>query len=169
MDNTEFDTRLVGEINSLNRYARRYVPDDESARDLVQETLNKAIRHRGKFKVGTNLKAWLYAILKNTFINDYRKVRRTYAIFRDDGDETAYKGTSFHAQNNGSESKFMMEDISHALNKLPENHYTPFIMHFEGFKYLEIAEHLKIPIGTVKTRIHGARILLRKLLNCYAP
>jgi len=167
MDNAPFNTRLTGEINSLNRYARQYARDDESARDLVQETLSKAVRHREKFKVGTNLKAWLHTILKNTFINNYRKVKRTYAIFHDDGEEIAYKGSSIHVHRNGSEGKFMMEDINRALNKLPENHCTPFIMHFEGFKYHEIAEHLKIPIGTVKTRIHGARALLRKLLKGY--
>ncbi len=112
------------------------------------------------------MKGWLYTIMKNTFINNYRRFVKI-STFVTKTDEISSSQLSFSATNNGGEQKFVMDDIKSALSNLQKEYYVPFTMYFEGFKYHEIADHLQIPIGTVKTRIHVARKLLKKDLKAY--
>jgi RNA polymerase sigma-70 factor (ECF subfamily) len=106
--------------------------------------------------------------MKNTFINKYRRFVKigTMVIQSED---IHYSNLMYSASNNQGESKFVMDDIKNALENLSDEYYVPFTMYFDGHKYHEIAEHLTIPIGTVKTRIHVARKLLKKSLNDYDP
>ena len=157
---------VMRQASSLKMYALHFTHDADDANDLVQDTLLKAITYYNKFKEGTNLKGWLYTIMKNTFINNYRRFVKI-SSFVTKSDEISSANLVFSSTKNQGESKFIMDDIKLALSKLPEEYYVPFSMYFEGFKYHEIADHLTIPIGTVKTRIHVARKLLKKSLKPY--
>jgi RNA polymerase sigma factor (sigma-70 family) len=166
MTKIEFNTLVMRQAPSLKMYALHFTHDSDDANDLVQDTLLKAITYYNKFKEGTNLKGWLYTIMKNTFINNYRRFVKI-SSFVTKTDEISSAQLSFSATGNGGEQKFVMDDIKKALSSLQKEYYTPFTMYFEGYKYHEIADHLQIPIGTVKTRIHVARKLLKKDLKAY--
>ncbi|MGZ3836542.1 MAG: RNA polymerase sigma factor, partial [Mucilaginibacter sp.] len=153
-------------LDSLYNTAYRMTRSAEDAEDLVQETYFKAYKYYDKFEEGTNLKAWLFKILKNTFINNYRRFVKM-STFVTKSEEISSANLVFSSTKNSGESKFVMDDIKKALDRLPEDYYVPFTMYFEGHKYHEIADHLTIPIGTVKTRIHVARKLLKKNLKAY--
>src|SRR5690606_13053654 len=151
---------------SLKPMAMRLTRDVEDANDLIQETVLKAFTNRDKFSDGTNLKAWMYTILKNTFITNYqRMVRRN--TFIDTTDNLHFINSSGNSVENSAYSKFTNEDIERALDKLDETFKTPFMMYFKGFKYYEIADRLNIPLGTVKNRIHIARKELQHFLKIY--
>jgi RNA polymerase sigma-70 factor (ECF subfamily) len=166
MTKIEFNTLVMRQASSLKMYALHFTHDADDANDLVQDTMLKAITYYNKFKEGTNLKGWLYTIMKNTFINNYRRFVKINT-FVTKTDEISSSQLSYSATVNGGEPKFVMDDIKKALSKLQEEYYVPFTMYFEGYKYHEIADHLDIPIGTVKTRIHVARKLLKKSLKAY--
>jgi len=166
MTKIEFNTMVTRQSSSLKMYALHFTHDADDANDLVQDTLLKAITYYNKFKEGTNLKGWLYTIMKNTFINNYRRFMKI-STFVTKSDEISSVNLVFSSTKNYGESKFIMDDIKLALNRLPGEYYVPFSMYFEGHKYHEIADHLGIPIGTVKTRIHVARKLLKKSLKPY--
>lgn len=166
MTKIEFNTLVMRQASSLKMYALHFTHDADDANDLVQDTLLKAITYYNKFKEGTNLKGWLYTIMKNTFINNYRRFVKI-SSFVTKTDEISSQQLSFSATLNDGEPKFVMDDIKKALSSLQKEYYVPFTMYFEGYKYHEIADHLRIPIGTVKTRIHVARKLLKKDLKAY--
>jgi RNA polymerase sigma factor (sigma-70 family) len=167
MDSKTFNLNIFSHKDSLYSFAFSFTKDEEDANDLFQDTMLKAIHYSSKFKEGTNLKAWLYTIMRNTFINNYRKSSKTTKIMTVTDELTSDK-LFLSATLNSSEGKFIMDDIYTALRSLQPEYYTPFIKYFEGFKYHEIAEELQIPIGTVKTRIHVARQLLKKQLSAYS-
>ncbi len=167
MNKIEFSNKVVQETGALTSYARYFTRDPENASDLVQDTLLKAFSYYNKFREGTNLQAWLYTILKNTFINYYRrKVKTNSLIVKSEtlSSSDLYMSSLY----NHAEGRFVMKDIEYALSKLSEEYYYPFTMYYEGYKYHEIAEQFQIPIGTVKTRIHMARQQLKKRLKPYA-
>lgn len=166
MTKLEFNTMVTKQSDSLKLYALHFTHDDEDANDLVQDTVLKAITYYEKFKEGTNLKGWLYTIMKNTFINNYRRFVKI-SSFVTKSDEISSANLSYSATGNNGENKFVMDDIKHAMASLSDDYYVPFTMYFEGYKYHEIADHLDIPIGTVKTRIHVARKTLKKSLKPY--
>ncbi|RZM09992.1 MAG: RNA polymerase sigma factor, partial [Pedobacter sp.] len=153
MNTVDFSQQICNYRTALMQSAMKFTQNQEDADDLVQETLIKAIRYESKFIDGTNLSAWLYTILKNTFINHYRScVRKSAVITRSLDFDCQYPATS--CGTNGGEGKFMMEDMNKALKNLNPTLSLPFLRYFEGYKYHEIAEEINIPIGTVKTRIH---------------
>lgn len=166
MNKIEFNSLVIQHADSLKSYARNFTRDNEDANDLVQETILKAITYFKNFREGTNLKGWLYTIMKNTFINSYRRTSKTNSLITKEG-EISQANLLVSSTKNMGESKFILEDIHSALNGLSADYYTPFTMYFEGYKYHEISEHLHIPIGTVKTRIHIARKTMKKSLTCY--
>lgn len=166
MTKYEFDTLVLEQSDSLKLYAKKFTNDYEDANDLVQDTLLKAVTYFNNFREGTNLKGWLYTIMKNTFINNYRRIVKTNSFITKE-DEISNSNLNLSASKNQGENKFVMEDINLALSKLSEDYYVPFSMYFEGYKYHEISEHLDIPIGTVKTRIHIARKVMKKSLSTY--
>jgi RNA polymerase sigma-70 factor (ECF subfamily) len=161
----EFNYQLEKASKSLKPFAMRLTKDLEDANDLIQETLFKAFTNKEKFADGTNLKAWLYTIMKNTFITNYqRMVRRK--TFIDTTENLHFINSSDTVAENAAASSFAMQEISKALEDLEEVYRMPFLMYYKGFKYHEIAERLAIPIGTVKNRIHIARKGLKdKLLK----
>ncbi len=150
----------------LRPFAMKLARNPDMADDLMQETMLKAISNREKFSAGTNLKAWLYTIMKNTFITHYHRMVRKNT-FIDSTDNLHYINSPASVTENGSSGTFAMEDIRKAIGKLKAEYRTPFMMHFNGFKYHEIAVKLAIPIGTVKNRIHIARKHLKNDLDIY--
>ena len=156
--------RLSG---SLKPFAMRLTRDIEDANDLMQETVLKAFSNREKYTEGTNLKAWMFTIMKNTFITNYQRMIRKNT-FIDSTENMHYINSSTSAIENSAFEKFAMKDINKAIEKLDDAYKVPFLMHFKGFKYHEIADKLDIPIGTVKNRIHIARKELKYKLKNYA-
>jgi RNA polymerase sigma factor (sigma-70 family) len=165
----EFTNEVQQLSYSLKPVALNLTRDQDDAQDLVQETLLKALTHQDKFKVGTNLKAWLYTIMRNSFINNYNKItKRSTHVDHEDYFLFVRADQSFIAQN-GATGTFVMQDVRQAMGHLHEDFRRPFLMYFTGYKYLEIADKLQIPIGTVKNRIHIARKELKHLLRVYNP
>lgn len=162
----EFSYALTQSTKALKPFALRLTKDSDDAADLLQDTVLKAFTHREKFSDGTNLKAWMYTIMKNTFITNYQKLvkRKT---FIDTTENLHYINSSAALVKNGGEATFVREDIQKALNKLDSVFREPFLMYFHGFKYHEIADQLSIPIGTVKNRIHLARKELKDALKMH--
>lgn len=166
MENLTLNNEICNQRSCLEVLAKRFTNDLEYADDLVQETLIKAIQYHKMYKQGTNLRGWLYTIMKNTFINGYRKAVKESAIIASSGDFYAFQLLRSAANNQG-ENKLMMEDINKALKVLKPEYSRPFLRYFEGYRYREIAEELGIPIGTVKTRIRLAKQVLQAQLKMY--
>ncbi|MCB9261582.1 MAG: sigma-70 family RNA polymerase sigma factor [Flavobacteriales bacterium] len=163
----DISKKITNEQPALSSYAMQLTKNIEDANDLVQETLLKALTYQTRFAEGTNLKGWLYTIMRNSFINNYRRLMRRNT-FIDTTDNTYFLDASDYVTENMGETKFLAKDLEKAIETLPEDLKYTFELNMEGFKYHEIAEQLDIPIGTVKTRIFVAKRRLRKLLKTYA-
>jgi RNA polymerase sigma-70 factor (ECF subfamily) len=171
--NDAFETEALSFLDALYRTALRMTRSEADAEDLVQETYIRAFRFRDQFTPGTNLKAWLFRILTNTFINSYRR-RRSQPEFTelDDVDEfSLYRRMSGGAGATASrdpETEFLAtvvdSEVKDALAELPEKFRSVVLLDVEGFSYKEIAEMLGIPIGTVMSRLHRGRKFLQKRL-----
>jgi RNA polymerase sigma-70 factor (ECF subfamily) len=168
-----FETEALSFLDALYRTALRMTRSEADAEDLVQETYIRAFRFREQFAPGTNLKAWLFRILTNTFINTYRR-RRAQPEFTelDDVDEfSLYKRMSdlrTSSESGNPETEFLNgivdSEVKDALTDLPEKFRQVVLLDVEGFSYKEIAEMLDIPIGTVMSRLHRGRKFLQKRL-----
>jgi RNA polymerase sigma factor (sigma-70 family) len=162
----EFNQMLVGNSEFLKPFAITLTRDSESAKDLYQETLFRAIANKDKYNVGTNIKAWLYTIMRNVFINNYRRRVKQKTIL--DSTPNEYLINLNQAVTSSSaESQLRLKDIQDEIHKLPEIFRIPFLLYFDGYKYHEIAGMLKEPLGTIKSRIHFARKLLKAQVNRY--
>jgi len=162
----EFNFAISQSTKALKPFALRLTRDAEDAADLIQDTVLKAIIHKDKFMEGTNLKAWMYTIMKNTFITQYQKMVKKNT-FIDSTENLHFVNSSQYVTKNQGEQNFMMEDIQKALKAIEITFREPFLMYFHGYKYQEISEQLSIPIGTVKNRIHLARKELKDILRMY--
>jgi len=162
----DFRTLVTVESKPLRNYALKLTHDVEDADDLVQDTMLKAFTNEEKFAEGTNLKGWLYTIMKNIFINKYRRAMKSN-IFHDDTESQYYINNTNTSQRNDGDGNLIMDDIQKALGDLNENLRTPFMMSYTGYKYEEIATQLRLPLGTVKVRIHNARKELSSKLSVY--
>lgn len=162
----DFNYKIAGMRSTLQTFTRRFTNDREESLDLVQDTILKALTYRDKFKEDTNLKGWLFTIMRNTFINNYRKTKRTKTA-HDTTKDLYYLNVEDTHTFNGPESKFEYDDIWKNVHEVREELLIPFKMHTSGYKYHEISEHLQIPIGTVKNRIFHARKEIQKKLAGY--
>jgi RNA polymerase sigma factor (sigma-70 family) len=166
MANTDFNEMLLNNADYLKPFAFTLTRDNETAKDLMQETLFRALANKDKYNVGTNIKAWMYTIMRNIFINDYRKKSRQNTMF----DSTPNDFLLNHNQTavaNAAEVTLKLKDIQAAIHDLPEIFKHPFVLYFEGYKYNEIATLLNEPLGTIKSRIHFARKLLKEQMSRY--
>lgn len=166
MTTLEFSYSLTKLSTSLKPFALKLTRDMDDANDLLQDTMVKAFTNKDKFTDGTNLKAWLYTIMKNTFITNYQRMIRR-GTFVDTTENLHFLNSGSAVIENGVFGDFTMKDITKAIDKLDEVYKSPFLMHYRGFKYHEIAVKLNIPIGTVKNRIHIARKILKDDLKVY--
>jgi RNA polymerase sigma factor (sigma-70 family) len=161
---TDFRYTLLNNADSLMPFAFKLTQDHEEARDLFQETIYKALANEEKYNMGTNLKAWLYTIMRNIFINDYRKKSRQQIVF-DGTSGDYYINSTKTVTYNDAVSFINMKEIKKAIVNLPEIFKDPFLLYFDGYKYTEIAEILCEPLGTIKSRVHFARKLLKSQLE----
>jgi RNA polymerase sigma-70 factor (ECF subfamily) len=164
MTQLEFNFKLISLKDNLHYFASQLTSNEEDAKDLVQDTFVKALIHREQFQPNTNLKAWAYTIMKNTFINNYRRNVRSNTIL-DTTDDLYYLNNTTLSEAESAESLLNVKDIQQRIALLEENHRKPFEMHTNGFKYKEIAEALDLSIGTVKSRIFFTRKKLMEDLN----
>jgi len=156
MTATDFDLQLATLRPSLRMFTRRFTNDRDESLDLVQDTILKALTYRDKFREDTNLKGWLFTIMRNTFINNYRKNQRAKTS-RDNTKELYFLNVEDTHTFNKPEMNFEYKDIWKNIETLRDELLVPFKMHTSGYKYHEISEQLNIPIGTVKNRIFHAR------------
>lgn len=156
MSTTDFNNQLSSLSGPLHTFAYKLTKNSEEAKDLYQETAFRAISNVDKFIPGTNLKAWLLTIMKNIFINNYRKNVKTRTII-DSTENLYFINSGAGSISNSAESNIMMDELSTMVEDLDESLRVPFEMHYLGHKYQEIAETLNLPLGTVKSRIFFAR------------
>jgi RNA polymerase sigma factor (sigma-70 family) len=162
----EFNHQLITLEDKLSRFALSLTANKDDAKDLLQETMYKAMVYREQFEQYTNLKAWTYTIMKNTFINNYRRNVRQNTTF----DNT--KDLFFLNQNKDTftispDSAYATQEISKVIDGLEDEFRVPFKLHTEGYKYKEIAKKLNLKIGTVKSRIFFTRKKLMDALKDY--
>ncbi len=164
MSAIDFNQLLISNTEFLKPFAVTLTRDNEVAKDLLQETMYRALANKDKYNVGTNIKAWLYTIMRNIFINNYRRKAKQNTIFDNSPNEFLLNYNQVTISN-AAEGALKLKDIQGAIQKLPEIFKDPFLLYFEGYKYHEIADILKEPLGTIKSRIHFARKLLKEQLN----
>ena len=160
----EFQYNLISLEKNLMRFAYGLTDNKNDARDLVQETFLKALIYSNKFDGETNLRAWTFTILKNTFINNYRRI-----VFQNtSNNQSLEKYCLNYAQTSDADipdSIYSSKELEKTIEALDDNFRLPFKMHYEGYKYKEIAETLNLYVGTVKSRIFFARKKLMTQLN----
>ena len=159
-----FTQNLLGMQSELRRFALKLTADTEEANDLLQETSLKALDNEDKYTPDTNFKGWMYTIMRNIFINNYRKIVRDQT-FVDRTDNLYHLSLPQDAGFESTESAYDTKEIRRAVNSLPREYRVPFAMHVSGFKYREIADKLSLPIGTVKSRIFFTRQRLQAQLK----
>ena len=166
MSTPEFNELIINNTTFLKPFAFTLTRDNESAKDLVQETLFRALANRDKYNVGTNIKAWLYTIMRNIFINDYRKKSKQATVFDNTPNDFLIDNNQTSVSNEAI-AKLNLKEVQESIHSLPIIFKNPFLLYFDGYKYHEIADMLNEPLGTIKSRIHFARKLLKNQLNRY--
>ena len=164
MSTVEFNELLLNNTEFLKPFAVTLTRDNEVAKDLLQETMYRALINKEKYNVGTNIKAWLYTIMRNIFINNYRRKSKQSTIFDNSPNDFLLNYNQVTTANS-AEGSLKMKDMEFAIHRLPEIFRNPFVLYFEGYKYHEIADLLTEPLGTIKSRIHFARKILRGQLS----
>jgi RNA polymerase sigma factor (sigma-70 family) len=157
----EFDYQLVNMEDRLFRFARRLTQNSDDAKDLVQETMLKAIHNKEQFSDYLHIQAWTFSIMRNTFINNYRKTSRNSAYFDNTADEfILYK--NIDTKNVDPDSAYSEKEINNLIDNLGDESRVPFQMLLEGYSYEEIAAKLNLKEGTIKSRIFNTR---KKLMD----
>ena len=166
MEATTFQNRLMGLQANLLNFAYMLTSNRDDAYDLLQDTTLKALDNREKYVDNTNFKGWVFTIMRNIFINNYRRIARSATVI--DQTEDCYHLNL--SQDSGLESpdgSYTAAEITAAINEFPEKYRVPFSMHVAGYKYNEIAEEMNLPLGTIKSRIFFARQELQKRFADY--
>lgn len=169
-----FEQEFMPHLDAMYNFAYRITYDEDVAKDLIQDTCFKAFRFIETFEEGTNAKAWLFRILKNCFINEYRKKNKVPSMVDYQDVETYYNSDDVNEVITNDLRVDMLEEmlgdeVSNALNSLAVDFRIVIILcDLEGFTYEEMSKILDIPIGTVRSRLHRARNLLREKLKAYA-
>lgn len=164
MNSATFTKALVGMQDDLLRFAYKLTADHEDANDLLQETSLKALDNEDKYTPETNFKGWVYTIMRNIFINNYRKMMRDQTFVDQTGNQY-HLNTPNELYAESIETSYDLKEMHRIVNALPKEYRIPFSMHVAGFKYREIAEKLGLPLGTVKSRIFFTRQKLQRELK----
>ncbi len=155
MTNAEFNTNLKSIESLLTGFAYRLTKNNENVKDLMQETIYKAFRNKDRFKDGTNFKAWMTTIMRNAYINHYRKRKTRNKV------EVPLETVRYFAEDKATNEEpygaMLSQELTTIINELPDEQKKPFLLHYEGFQYKEISDELGVPIGTIKSRIFFAR------------
>lgn len=164
MTTFEFDRELNKAKSLLFNFALKLTQDYQNAQDLFQDAATRGFRYCDKFETGTNFRAWMSTIIRNTFINRCRSTQKNRNVSEPIETFTyAIESTSIVA--NEGESNLRMQEIYKALDKLSDIYRVPFLMHLQGYEYKDIAEHMEVPIGTIKSRLSTARLLLKSSIQ----
>jgi len=156
----EFHSLVITNADGLKPFAIILTKDREIARDLFQETIYKAFAHREQYQAGTNIKAWLSTIMRNIFINSYRRNEKRKLIV----DALEYEERNSNCKSS-SDSNIRLREINNAIYNLPATFMNACLLYLHGYKYKEIATALNEPLGTIKSRIHFARKMLQKQID----
>ena len=164
MSKLEFTNAFSQMEAILLSFAFHLTKNQDDAQDLLQETAYKAFKYRSMYQPHTNLKAWLMTIMRNTFINNYRQKKRRQTL-NDNTDNNYFLNSGARTVHNLGESEVTLQEVTGLIASLEDWMKVPFLMHYQGFKYDEIAQELDIPLGTVKSRIFFARRKLQESLR----
>lgn len=162
--NIDFKRYLVGIQDELLRFAFKLTANREKANDLLQETSLKALDNEDKYTPETNFRGWMYTIMRNIFINNYRKVVREQ-MYADQADSLRSFNFPLDSGFTSTEGTYDLKEIRKVVNALSSEYRVPFTMYVAGFKYREISDKLDLPLGTVKSRIFFTRQKLQQELR----
>ena len=166
MNSLKFQDRLLGLQDNLLNFAYMLTANREEAKDLLQDTTLKALDNEDKYIDNVNFKGWVFTIMRNIFINNYRRVVRNQTII-DQTEDLYHLNLPQDSGFASPEGSFTVKEITTAINSFSEEYRIPFSMHVAGYKYHEIAEKMDLPLGTVKSRIFFARQRLQEMLKDY--
>ena len=166
MANKEFESKLMSLQGNLLNFAYMLTSDRDNAYDLLQDTTLKALDNESKYVDNTNFKGWVFTIMRNIFINNYRKVVRSATVI-DQTEDLYHLNLPQDSGFETPEGSFAAKEITEAINAFSDDYRIPFSMHVAGYKYNEIAEKMNLPLGTVKSRIFFARQRLQQTLKDY--
>lgn len=164
MRTATFAQNLLNVQTELLNFAYKLTSDREDANDLLQETSLKALDNEEKYTAETNFKGWIYTIMRNIFINNYRKILRDQT-YVDQTDNLFYLNQNIDIETDSTEGSYDLKEMRRIVNALPKEYRVPFAMYVSGFKYREIADKLNLPLGTIKSRIYFTRQKLQKELK----
>lgn len=164
MRTANFAQDLLSVQTELLNFAYKLTADREEANDLLQETSLKALDNEDKYTAETNFKGWIYTIMRNIFINNYRKALRDQT-YVDQTDNQFYLNQNIDIEGDSTEGSYDLKEMRRIVNALPKGYRIPFSMYVSGFKYREIADKLGLPLGTVKSRIYFTRQKLQEELK----
>lgn len=167
MANKEFESKLMSLQGNLLNFAYMLTSNRDNAYDLLQDTTLKALDNESKYVENTNFKGWVFTIMRNIFINNYRKVVRSATVI-DQTEDLYHLNLPQESGFETPEGSFAANEITAAINSFSDEYRIPFSMHVAGYKYNEIAEKMNLPLGTVKSRIFFARQRLQEMLKDYA-
>lgn len=171
---TDFQAEAMPFMPLLRNYANKICNNELDADDLLQETYMRAFRFYNKFEKGTNCKAWLFRIMKNLFINDYRKNQKSPGKVDYEDIENFYESIKSNYTDSGDVQENLYnnqldDEVTYALNSLQDEFKTVIILcDIEGLSYEEIADFVQCPVGTIRSRLHRGRKILQQKLNSYA-
>ena len=166
MNSKNFQNKLLELQGNLLNFAYLLTSNHDDAYDLLQDTTLKALANEGEYADNTNFKGWVFTIMRNTFINNYRQVAKSATVL-DNTDNLCYLNIAAESTIETPEDSVALGEISDAINSFADDYRIPFTMHVAGYKYNEIAEKMKLPLGTVKSRIFFARKHLQEMLKDY--
>ncbi len=166
MEATTFQSRLMSLQANLLNFAYMLTSNRDDAYDLLQDTTLKALDNREKYVDNTNFKGWVFTIMRNIFINNYRRVARSATVI-DQTEDCYHLNLSQDSGLETPDGSYAVSEITAAINEFPEKYRVPFSMHVQGYKYNEIAEEMNLPLGTIKSRIFFARQELQKRFADY--
>ncbi len=166
MASVKFQTNLMNLQSNLLNFAYMLTSNRDDAYDLLQDTTLKALDNEEKYAEGTNFKGWVFTIMRNIFINNYRRGVRSATIV-DTTDNLYHLNLSQDSGIESPEESYGAQEITSAINEFPDEYRIPFSMHVAGYKYNEIADHIGLPLGTVKSRIFTARKKLQERFSDY--
>ena len=164
--NDTFKQRLLGLQGNLLNFAYQLTTNREEAQDLLQDTTLKALDNEEKYVDNVNFKGWIFTIMRNIFINNYRQTVRKATVI-DQTEDLYHLNISQESGLSTPEGSYAVKEISSVLDEFTDDYRIPFNMYVAGYKYNEIAEKMNLPLGTIKSRIFFARKRLRKRLQDY--